>query len=61
MMLHGLFELLITLGDSDTHNANDTCLDISDFRGGDDMMVLVMMRMMMKRRRRRTMSWKNQS
>ena len=36
MMLHGLFELLITLGDSDTHNANDLCLYISDFRGGDD-------------------------
>ena len=27
---------IITPGDSDTHNANDTCLDISDFRGGGD-------------------------
>jgi hypothetical protein len=27
---------IITLGDSDTHNANDTCLDISDFRGGGE-------------------------
>ena len=27
---------IITLGDTDTHNADDTCLNISDFRGGGD-------------------------